>query len=558
MQYYDPLTATPAEGTIPSAPSTSGAAGGSAAAEIRAAWSQALAGMLLRFPDGMSNWLGVDANRTAAGHPIAVMGPQVSYYSPQILMEIDIQAPGIDARGATFPGIGLYVLLGRGPNYAWSATSGESDIVDVRAERLCEPDGSPSSTDSQFYLYKGQCLPIYQRTDTWFAKPSAGGVAPPTLVSAHVERTIHGPIIARGVVHGIPVAFASQRTTFFKELDTAGAFALANNGRMNTPARFFHDFNLMTGSFNWLYLNDHHLAYIHSGLYPERAPGVDPSLPVWGTGQWEWRGYVPFAQHPHVVDPAKGWMTSWNNKPAPAWHAADDQFTYGAVHRVQMLSTRLAPIVARGGVRPSDVVRAMADAATVDLRGEEVLPYVLAAIGHDPKLEPYLRILRSWVASGAHRVDRNGDGQYDDQAAVALMDAWWDPLIHSIFDGQLQGLYGSIPIPFDDANRLTGLGSSFQDGYYSYVDKAVRMAMGSRVRGRYRVLRCADGTLAGCRAALRASLEKVIGALGPNPSTWNADESGDDILYTSVGLVGVAPQPWQNRPTFQQVVQPTS
>ena len=32
----------------------------------------------------------------------------------------------------------------------------------------------------------------------------------------------------------------------------------------------------------------------------------------------------------------------------------------------------------------------------------------------------------------------------------------------------------------------------------------------------------------------------------------------DDILYEAVGLITLDPQAWQNRPTFQQVVQVTS
>jgi len=28
--------------------------------------------------------------------------------------------------------------------------------------------------------------------------------------------------------------------------------------------------------------------------------------------------------------------------------------------------------------------------------------------------------MKAWVASGAHRIDRNGDGQYEQQAAVAV------------------------------------------------------------------------------------------------------------------------------------------
>jgi acyl-homoserine lactone acylase PvdQ len=559
LQFLDPLVVTPNEASAPGGSSSEASTGSAALISNRLdPFRQTMAGLRLAMPDAMSNWLGVTADRTASGHPIAVMGPQVAYFSPEVLMEIDIHAPGVSARGATFPGLGVYVLLGRGPNYAWSATSGGTDLIDVRAERLCEPDGSPSSTESQSYLYRGRCLPIYRRTDTWLAKPSAGGIAPPTVVSAIVERTTHGIVFARGVVNGIPVAFVKQRTTFFKELDTAGTFALANNGRMDTPEAFRRAFSLMTGSFNWLYVNDRHLAFFHSGNYPVRAPGVDPELPVWGTGQWEWRGLVPASRHPQAVDPAKGWMTSWNNKPAPGWRAADSQYTYGPVHRVQMLDARLEPMVRRGGVRPSDVVRAMADAATVDLRGQEVLPEALAVIGNDPKLRPYLRILRSWVATGAHRIDRDGDGQYDDQAAVALMDAWWEPLIHAAFDPLLDGLYDSVPVAFDDENRFEGLGSSFQNGYYGYLDKALRMALGRDVEGRFHVLECADGTLAGCRKELRRSLTKVVAQLGTDSSRWNADETADDIVYTAVGLVGVDPQPWQNRPTWQQVVMPTS
>ena len=97
-----------------------------------------------------SNWELVSAKHSADGHPIAVMGPQVGYYVPQILMEEDLHGPGIDARGAAFPGVNLYVELGHGRDYAWSATTATSDNVDTFAEVLCK--------DKFHYLYKGKCL----------------------------------------------------------------------------------------------------------------------------------------------------------------------------------------------------------------------------------------------------------------------------------------------------------------------------------------------------------------------------------------------------------------
>ena len=62
-------------------------------------------------------------------------------------MEQDVHAPagptgpGLDARGAAFPGVNLYVQLGHGRDYAWSATSAGQDIVDTFAVKLCEPGG---------------------------------------------------------------------------------------------------------------------------------------------------------------------------------------------------------------------------------------------------------------------------------------------------------------------------------------------------------------------------------------------------------------------------------
>ena len=88
----------------------------------------------------MSNALVVDAKDTKAHHPIAVFGPQVSYYSPQILTQEEISTPDYHAEGASFPGTGL-VELGRGEDYAWSATSAGSDLIDQRLELICNPDG---------------------------------------------------------------------------------------------------------------------------------------------------------------------------------------------------------------------------------------------------------------------------------------------------------------------------------------------------------------------------------------------------------------------------------
>ena len=93
----------------------------------------------------------VSARESASGKPLMVAGPQVAYFNPQILMEQDVHAPaapgkpGIDARGASFIGLNLYVQLGRGRDYAWSATSAGQDLIDTYAVRPARTTSTTST-----------------------------------------------------------------------------------------------------------------------------------------------------------------------------------------------------------------------------------------------------------------------------------------------------------------------------------------------------------------------------------------------------------------------------
>jgi acyl-homoserine lactone acylase PvdQ len=51
-------------------------------------------------PRYASNALLVSAARSATGHPLAVMGPQLGNYYPELFMQLDLHGGGIDAEGA--------------------------------------------------------------------------------------------------------------------------------------------------------------------------------------------------------------------------------------------------------------------------------------------------------------------------------------------------------------------------------------------------------------------------------------------------------------------------
>src|SRR3954464_2037680 len=113
---------------------------------------------LLKFPTSDSNALLVSAQRSSTGHPLVVFGSQAGYFEPEIWWDVEAHGPGWDVRGANIPGTGPYLEIGRGGDYAWSATSASQDITDVYALDLCNPDGSAPTIDSMSYVYRGQCI----------------------------------------------------------------------------------------------------------------------------------------------------------------------------------------------------------------------------------------------------------------------------------------------------------------------------------------------------------------------------------------------------------------
>src|SRR5207245_10241534 len=125
----------PGSFTFPAVGSVTGGAADTAAA--KGPLANIGAWLSRQHPFHASNWELVAARHSATGHALGVLGPQVGYYVPEVLLEEDLHGPGIDARGAAFPGVNQYVELGHGRDYAWSATTATSDHIATFAEVLC-------------------------------------------------------------------------------------------------------------------------------------------------------------------------------------------------------------------------------------------------------------------------------------------------------------------------------------------------------------------------------------------------------------------------------------
>jgi acyl-homoserine lactone acylase PvdQ len=580
--------ALPDEGSLVNPPNSSGPAN-----------ADGLAGLLGGFGGlgGASNALLVSASKSESGHPVAVMGPQVAYFMPEILLEEDLHGPDIDANGASFPGVNPYVLLGRGRDFAWSATSAGQDIIDTFAEKLCEPDGSAPNVQSTHYLWKGDCLPMEILTRVNNITPNAGDPSPPETYTLEAQRTVHGIVYKRGTVDGDPVAFVRQRSTYFHEADSARAFSALNRpSQVQNVEDFQHVMSKINFTFNWFYADDKDIGYFNSGDNPVRAAGADPDLPNWGTGEYDWQGfntdihtadYTPFAEHPQVVNQPV--ITSWNNKQAAGYDAADDNYAYGPTFRSQSLDEQIQQRTS-GSDKMSlpELIDSMEVAGTVDLRGTHALPLMLQVIGtpSDPQLAGAVSVLQNWLNAGAHRRDLDNDDTYDDELAVKIMDAWWPRAVEAEFKPEMGTQffnavhnmmeYDNNPHGGGDADLHGGgdhLGSSYIDGWYGYVSKDLRRILGQPTSDPFSRTYCGSGSLTACRDALRQSLADAVtlaqssniydedtGTAGNQrvagcPSNKTDQWCWDSIHFRVVGAVSARTIHWRNRPTFQQAVE---
>jgi hypothetical protein len=92
----------------------------------------------------------------------------------------------------------------------------------------------------------------------------------------------------------------------------------------------------------------------------------------------------------------------------------------------------------------------------------------------------------------------------------------------------------------------------YDDGWWGFVSKDLR--------GRWSRRYCGGGSRAACRRALRASLKDALAVTaaqlyGKGDCVKNPDPACfDQNRSTVTGAIGQPPFPFQNRPTFQQVV----
>jgi hypothetical protein len=240
---------------------------------------------------------------------------------------------------------------------------------------------------------------------------------------------------------------------------------------------------------------------------------------------------------------------NWNNKQAPEWGAASDNYSYGAVHRVQLYTGFTK------GMTEAQDASIMNRAATQDLRAVKVWPVIRQVLNGGPAPSPLAKqaagLVTTWIEHGASHL---GENRPEDPGA-AVLDAAWRPIGEAVLGpvlGEVTEEFAHINPPDDPPSPL---GSAYDSGWYGYVYKDLRTELGMPVEGRFSRRYCGDGSLKVCRtslwAAIQSAAKQLVASQGSEPKAWRA----------APVRIGFAPgflpftMRWTNRSTFQQVIE---
>ncbi len=351
----------------------------------------------------------VAPKKSATGKPLLVGGPQMATGTPSIVYEIALYCPRFEVRGMTFAGIPI-VLIGMNHHLAWTTTSGAGDNVDIFAEHI--------SRDSRYrYLHKGEWKRMERRMELIFVK----GKDEP--VQAEVAKTAHGPVLSWDEKTG--VAYAKAKAYRMKEL---GAFkAIYAFHKAKTVREFEQACRFIATSHNFFCATKGgDIGFWYCGFYPIRADGIDLRFPTPGTGEFDWKGIVPFEKLPRQINPPQGFFANWNNKPAVWWDNGDLP-RWGAVHHVKRIADLLK---SKPKLTLSDLHRFILDIEGYDVRADYFKPLLLRAVEKaapdDEELRMVADLLRRWD-------NQRSEGS----VAATVFEAWFEALQDVVFADDL-------------------------------------------------------------------------------------------------------------------------
>jgi penicillin amidase len=247
---------------------------------------------------GSNNWV-VAGRRSESGFPLMSNDPHRAQAAPSLRYWVHLVGPGWNVIGGgepVLPGISI----GHNEYGAWGLTIFSTDSEDLYVYEL-------APQDPELYRYRDGWERMTVVTDTIRVRGRD-----PEIVQHRFTR--HGPVVFRDPEAG--VAYAVRAAW----MEAGGAPYLASL-RMN-QAESWEEFR---EACTYSHIPGENMVWAdRTGTIGWQSVGIAPIrrhwsglVPVPGDGRYEWDGFLPIQDKPHLVNPPQGYFATANNYLVP-------------------------------------------------------------------------------------------------------------------------------------------------------------------------------------------------------------------------------------------------
>ncbi len=248
--------------------------------------------------EGSNNWI-ISGSKTASGFPMLANDPHRKVALPSLRYIVHLVAPGWNVIGGgepTIPG----VSIGHNEYGAWGLTIYETDGEDIFVYDL-------NPKNHQQYWYKGAWKNFENINESIAVKNGTNKLV-------QLQYAIHGPVMHIDSLHH--KAYAMKCAW----MEPGGAPYLASL-RIDQVK----DWENFREACNYSHIPGENMIWADKkGNIGWQAVGIVPIrknfsgyVPVPGDGRYEWSGYLPIKERPHLLNPSKGFFATANNNVTP-------------------------------------------------------------------------------------------------------------------------------------------------------------------------------------------------------------------------------------------------
>jgi penicillin amidase len=298
--------------------------------------SRSLAGTAIKAPMGppeiaASNWMIYSGSLTTTGAPLFTGSPDLKPRIPALFYVVRLKSDTLDVIGGAIPGTPGVSAVGFNGNIAWSAVNGRVDELDYFIEKIHPENPDQYLTESGYKNFE-----IVEET----LKIKTEGEIREEKLAVRISR--HGPIISEVM----PLA-PDNAAMKWVGMNPTGLFeAFMELNRASTFEEFRGALrHLKTPTLNFGYADAKgNIGYQYVASPPIRPKGTG-ALPVPGwTGEYEWQGTIPFERLPYDLNPAKGYLASFNNPAKETDYHMTNYYLYERALRFEELARDLGDV----------------------------------------------------------------------------------------------------------------------------------------------------------------------------------------------------------------------